>query len=143
MRMKKFLFLCCLGLCISLTSCSWFDNPANAEYIGSGYIRLDKGLYYVEINSIRYSTERIYTNSSSRDGKNMMSPVEGMKVTCFRLHGNPKIEFIAGEHSKEYLENYFTTNSTFIVIIAVIMLLCIVGITFAKHTEKIHIVHCD
>lgn len=143
--MKNFLFLYCLGLCISLTSCSWFDNPANAEYIGSGYIRNDRGIYYVEINSIRYSPHRIYTNSSSRDGKNTMAPVEGMKVTCFRLHGNPKIEFIAGEHSEEYLDDYFTTNATFVVVLLVIMILCIsiTGITFGKNTQKVHIIHDD
>lgn len=143
MRMKKFLFLCCLILCVSLTSCKWFDSPANAEYIGTGYICHDKGNYYVEIDSIRYSPERIYTNSSSRDGKNMMSPVEGMKVTCFRLHGNPDVEFIAGEHSEEYLEDYFTTNVTFAVVIGAIIILCIIGILFAKNTQKIRIIHCD
>lgn len=143
MRMKKLLFLCCLVLCASLTSCKWLEIPANAEYIGTGYIQNDRGIYYVEINSIRYSPERIYTNSSNRHGKNMMDPVEGMKVTCFHLHGNPEVTFIVGEHSEEYLEEYFTTNETSTVIFAVILFLPIIGILCTKTHLEMRVVHKD
>ena len=128
MHMKRKTFMLLMLVCLSfcLTSCSWFENPANAERIGSGYIQYDKELYYVEIDSVRYSPDRIYTNSSSRDGKNMMDPVNGMEVTCFRIHGKSHVEFIAGNQTEEYLEDYFTTNSTAIVILCVILVLCVI-----------------
>jgi len=110
--MKKFLILCLVGFCMSLTGCKSFEDPANAEYIGSGYLQYDKGIYYVEIDSVKYSPREIYTNKEALRGYNMMDPIEGLKVTCFRLHGKPQVEFIAGEQSKEYLEDYFTKNST-------------------------------
>lgn len=126
MKRKTFMLLMLVCLSFCLTSCSWFENPANAERIGSGYIQYDKELYYVEIDSVRYSPDRIYTNSSSRDGKNMMDPVNGMEVTCFRIHGKSHVEFIAGNQTEEYLEDYFTTNSTAIVILCVILVLCVI-----------------
>lgn len=140
MRQKVITFVLMISLCISFIGCQCFEDPANAERIGSGYIRQERGNCYVEIDSVRYYPERVYTNSSGRDGKNMMAPVEGMKVTCFRLYGNPKVNFIAGEHSQEYLEDYFTTNSTFAIVFAGIAILCVVGLASARGTKKIHIV---
>jgi len=110
--MKKFLILCLVGFCMSLTGCKSSEYPANAEYIGSGYIQYDKGIYYVEIDSVKYSPREIYTNKKALRGYNMMAPVEGLKVTCFRRHGKPQVEFIAGEQSKEYLEDNFKTHPT-------------------------------
>lgn len=138
MHMKRKTFMLLMLVCLSfcLTGCRWFENPANAERIGSGYIQYDKGLYYVEIDSVRYSPDRIYTNSSSRDGKNMMDPVNGMEVTCFRIHGKSHVEFIAGNQTEEYLEDYFTTNSTAIVVLCVILVLCVIYGVFYQDLKK-------
>ena len=136
MKRKTFMLLMLVCLSFCLTSCRWFENPANAERIGSGYIQYDKGLYYVEIDSVRYSPDRIYTNSSSRDGKNMMDPVNGMEVTCFRIHGKSHVEFIAGNQTEEYLEDYFTTNSTAIVVLCVILVLCVIYGVFYQDLKK-------
>ncbi len=141
MRMKTKIFILLALASFLLTSCHCFDNPANAERIGSGHIQYEKGIYFVEINSIRYVPDKIYANTSSRDGKNRTEAVEGMLVTCFRLHGNPQVEFIIGDRSKEYLEDYFTTNSTLIIIFGIIILLF--AITIFWPTPKRKIAHTD
>lgn len=123
-----FMLLMFVGLCT--TSCKQFETPAEADVIGVGYIQYDGGFYFVEIDSVKYAPTYVYTNSNSRDGKNTMKAVEGMLVTCFQLNGNSNVEFIAGIHEQEYLEEYFTTNSTgavafgifFIVGVAVILM---------------------
>ncbi len=104
-----------VGGLFSLASCKGLERRPDVGLIGCGYIKYDQGIYYVEIDSVKYSPNRIYTNVSTRDGKTMMTPVDGMQITCFRLNDNPKVEFIVGEQSQEYLEHYFAKNYTFLI----------------------------
>lgn len=110
MKRKFFIVMVFVSLLLGLAGCGCFENPADAERIGSGYIKYDRGRYFVEIDSVKYSPKMVYANSSSRDGKNTMEPVDGMLVTVFRVHGNSYVNFIAGDISREYLEDYFSTN---------------------------------
>ena len=118
--MKK-LFLLMLIACMT-GGCSWFDIPANAKLIGSGYIQKEKGLYFVEIDSLRYATDYIYTGTSNRAGKGWIEPVEGMLITCFTLYDDDRVQFIVGERSEEYLEEYFDSNATIWVILGCLLL---------------------
>ena len=139
---KKFLALVMLiSAGVALTSCSWFETPANAERLGTGYIQYDKGVYFVEIDSLCFVPDFVYANSSGRDGKNRMDAVDGMLVTCFRLHGNQQVDFIAGDHSEEYLETYFTTNYTLVVIFVVILGLLLLAVLLSALKRKV--VHTD
>lgn len=109
--MKKiFIFILFVFVGLVLTSCDWLVKKAEAEVIGVGNIQQGKGGFYVEIDSLCYVPSFVYTNIGSRDGKQEMAPVEGMKVTCFRLYGEPDVYFIAGTQSKEYLDEYFSRS---------------------------------
>ena len=121
--MKKFIFLWLVLTSFCLCGCSWFDHPANVEIIGVGTVRSDAGLLVVQIDSVKYAPVKVYTNSSTRDGKTSMRPVEGMSVTAFKMHNEPQINFIAGDCNKAYLEEYFSENHTigFIVLCLVVL----------------------
>ena len=125
--MKKFIFLWLVLTSFCLCGCSWFDHPANVEIIGVGTVRSDAGLLVVQIDSVKYAPVKVYTNSSTRDGKTSMRPVEGMSVTAFKMHNEPQINFIAGDCNKAYLEEYFSENHT---IGFIVVLLCFVWLSF-------------
>ncbi len=134
--MKK-LFLIFMTLILtltSLTSCSWLDTPANAKRIGSGLIKQENNTLFVEIDGIRYSPSYIYTNGPS--SKETTSPSVGMEVTLFTLYNKPTIEFISGNLSTEYLEQYFTINATIPYILAGTMILCVFVILFLDSSPK-------
>ena len=144
MLMRKIIvFMVWLCACVSFTGCSCFDRPANADRIGSGYVQSDKGLLFVEINDVRYSLSRVYANSSSRDGKNKMPAVDGMVVTAFILGYEPKVEFIAGDLTEEYLEEYFSTNATMAFIFLIFAISCVVMIILEVALKKVRVVHAD
>lgn len=110
MRMKKLIIFMMLFIAsLSLTSCSLLNFPADIELIGSGYFQKENGLCFVEIDSVKYAPRFVYTNKSSRDGKQRMQPVDGMLVTAFRIYNNPTVEFIVGNQSEEYLKDQFST----------------------------------
>ena len=109
--MKKiFIFILILFVGLGFTSCDWLVEKAEVDVLGVGNIQQGKGGFYVEIDSLSYVPSFVYTNSSGRDGKQEMAPVEGMQVTCFRFYGEPEVYFIAGAQSQEYLADYSTTD---------------------------------
>lgn len=110
---------------LSFTSCKQLEVPANIERIGSGYIKQEKGICFIEIDSVMYVPRYIYTNKSGRDGKQEMQPVDGMLVTVFRINNDPDVEFIIGNQSEEYLETYFTTSNVGFVLIGILVILLI------------------
>lgn len=127
MKRNYFVFILLALMCLCITSCAELKKPADAEVIGSGHIQHSNGVYFVEIDSTIYPLEYMYTNSYHSTGKDTMKAVEGMVVTCFRLHGNSKVEFIIGTLSQEYLEEYFTEDTTGAFIFAIFF---ISGVTF-------------
>lgn len=126
MKKKLIIFMTLIWVCLSFSSCK--DKPANVQRIGSGYIQQDHGNYFVEIDSIRYFPDEIYTNLAPHDKRAVMKPVDGMLVTCFRIHNESHVRFMAGEKSKEYLEDYFTTPSLAILfcVAAIVILLALI-----------------
>ena len=121
MERKILIFLLSICICLGFASCKCLDIPVNAKRIGSGYIQYSHGIYFVELNSVRYHLEKIYTNNSSNH-IDMIDPVEGMNVTGFTIYKNNKVEFITGNIAEEYLEKYFSSNVTFVVFLTLILL---------------------
>ena len=133
--MKK-LFLIFMTLILtltSLTSCSWLDTPANAKRIGSGLIKQENNTLFVEVDGVKYSPSYIYTNGPS--SKETTSPSVGMEVTLFTTHDTQTVMFIAGDLSEEYLEEYFTTNSTFAWLMLITYFACIAVLIFLPENK--------
>jgi hypothetical protein len=110
--MKRF-FLIFVTLFLAsaiLVGCESFDNPANAKRIGSGHIKKDGNICYVEVDGFRYSPTHVYTINPIK--KEFSLPPEGTEVTLFTMFDTATIEFIVGNVSEEELNEYFTTNST-------------------------------
>lgn len=141
MKSKIFVFIVLVFSSIMMVSCRWLEEPANIEIIGSGYIQCNNGIYSVEIDSIRYSLERVYADVIATHSA-VLKPVEGMLVTCFRKHGSPRVEFFAGNPTEEYLEDFFTDNPTIFVVCCLVLMLCLVWITLngGPKTMKVPIV---
>lgn len=119
---KYFLFLMLVIASMVFVCKEYHEIPANAEIIGTEYVKYDKGLPVIELDSTKYAPTEIYTNN----GLFTMRPVEGMAVTCFRIYDSPKVNFIAGKHSQEYLEEYFTLGiGSFIIFIIGLSLTCV------------------
>ncbi len=134
--MKKFfLFFMIFALCSALfTSCSKLDNPANAKRIGSGYIEKENNICFVEVDGIRYSPISVYTNNPGP--KESKAPIVGEQVTIFTLYEGQTVEFIAGDLSEEYLEEYFTSNTTFAFAFAGLAIISVILIVFIGDNQK-------
>ena len=131
--MKKFLiFMLLVMASFAFTSCSWLDDPADTKIVGVGQIQNDCGLMIVDIDGVKYAPTRIYTNSRTRDGATRMDAIEGMEVTVFYVNGNKDPRFIAGEQTKEYLDEYFSDNYTFPVLFFILILLFGASIVFGE-----------
>jgi hypothetical protein len=127
--MKKILFFIVLIFATLInTSCSKFDHPAKAKRIGCGQVQQQNNIHFVEIDGIRYSLSELYSNRCKL--KEKTKPIEGSIVTCFTLYNAEKFEFIAGDVSEEYLEEYFSTNDSFVIIITVIATISVALILF-------------
>ena len=129
-------FLILLTLLLSLTvftSCSCFDNPANAKRLGSGYVQQENNALFVEVDGVKYSPLYVYTNGPSK--KETTPPTEGMIVTLFTTHDTQTVMFIAGDLSEEYLEEYFTTNSTFAWLMLITYFACIAVLIFLPENK--------
>ena len=141
--MKRIFLIFIVLVCKSfiMVSCSCFDNPANAERIGDGYIQYNEGIYFVEVDNVKYTSTSVYTDTIG-DIKTSIKPIEGMIVTCFRLHGDPEVNFIVGIHSEEYLEEYFTTNSAAACVFGLIFIIGIAVMLMDTNVKKTS-VHSD
>ena len=106
--MKSKIFIFVLFTCMSFTSCTLFENPAHAHRIGVGYIQNYEGLYFVEIDSVKYGiVEKLYTDISDYSAKKMTKPVEGLEITAFTLGESSKVNFVVGDVSEEYNRDDF------------------------------------
>lgn len=115
---KNFLFFAAIiCICLCFVSCKWFEEPAEVERIGVGRIQSEHGIFFVEMDSVRYSLNRVYANSLTHGGRDIIKPADGLLVTYFTVNKNSQIQFIAGDLSEEYLEEYFTENFTALAII--------------------------
>ena len=138
--MKKiFIFISILVMGVAFSGCDWLVKKAEAEVLGAGKIQQGKGGFYIELDSLCYVPEFIYTNNNGRDGKQKMAPVEGMQVTCFRLYGEPNVYFIAGVLDEEYLNEYFKKDYWFgfVLLVCLFLVIAIAAISQEKKMHKV------
>ena len=144
--MKK-VFLCFLLIlaCLMLVGC--VKEPANVKRIGVGHLQYENGVYFVEINTRQYVvTEYVYSDSKGEGRRTgaVMDPVEGMLVTCFQMRESDKYEFIAGDLSKEYLEEYFELYSPFWLLMGIFALIAFAVLYVIMSEDKpVKIIHAD
>ena len=131
MKTKLFLvsMLCLIALCLG--GCSWFDSaPVELRIIGSGHMKYDRGIYYVEIDSTLYIPVRILTGEKEgRTGSLIeVPPTDGMQITCFRLKDNPEIQAIIGLKNPGQIEALFHKNYTGVAILfCLVVIICFLG----------------
>ena len=118
-------------ICFSFLSCNnWFIDYPEVKRIGCSHIKYDRGIYIVELDSVKYAPSSIYANHTAwRAGRVTMPPVDGIQVTAFTLDGCNKVEFIAGDLDEKYLEYYFRDDYTpMIALISGMSILAIIAI---------------
>ena len=99
-------------------------DSANVKIVGYSNVQNDTGLLVVKVNGVKYAPDCIFTNmGNSRTGKETMRPVEGMTVTCFTMHSEPTVYFIAGEYDEEHIEEYFFGDQTGSVVALVLFII--------------------
>ena len=131
--MKRFIFMLLVSVSMLFTGCDWFHIPTNAKRIGTGYIQNDNDTYFVEIDSVRYVSNYVFADTTTRNNIATMKPEEGMLVTCFTISKSDKEGFIVGDKSVEYLNEYFDVPARwFIFFVVVTMFFIVVGIFYPK-----------
>ena len=139
--MKKIAFLWLVLASFCFAGCSWFARPANVEVIGVATVQNDHGMLFVQIDSAKYAPFFVYTNAPASYGRTQMPPVEGMPVTAFTIHGEPQVNFIAGNLSQEYLEEYFYENNTphifaLVLFMTAMLIFCFLAVVAARNQKK-------
>ncbi len=127
--MKKIIFFMIIGvISLVMSGCHAFDStPIEPIIIGTGNISFSKGKYGVEIDSVYYPINYVFTGEKDvRLGASTMRPVKGMQVTVYRPKNFERIEFVAGERDEAFIENLFHQNNTAFVIIFVAMAIGII-----------------
>lgn len=111
----------------------FLDDPANVRIIGAGCIQQQNGVYFIEIDSVRYACgDNVYVveDRIGSDVTNVCKVVENQNVTVFQMRNSIKPEFIVGNHSKFYLDKLFSRNLvwTFLPVLLVALIISMVFI---------------
>jgi len=136
MKNKVFIFmvLVCASFLLSGCDSCWnsfkdrWDRPAEAKRIGYGCVQYDKGVYFVEIDSVRYAPTNFYAKGSN--ALFLLEPEESLKVTCFCLHGDNEIICILGDCSEEFLNELFYADLTPVALIFLIPTIVVAILVF-------------
>ena len=146
--MKKLIFMLIAMLSVALASCSWFDSdPIKPNIIGTGNLQYEakSGTWFVVIDSTQYTVANVTLperNPRSVGEPQSVEPVEGMLVTVFTSPRMTGVQAVTGKQSAEQLEELYRTNSTFVLVIFGVFLLCVIGVTSRKN-EEIPVVNAD
>ncbi len=130
--MKKFLiFLLCVVLALLFVGCSAFDSaPINPKILGVEYIQQERGLIFVEIDSMRYPVTSVFTGETYPrvGGFETIEPVDGMLVTVANFGGREYVgvQFMQGEWNEAQIEDVFRRNYTFGVVLLAMMLIFVI-----------------
>lgn len=130
--MKKILiFLLCVVLALLFVGCSAFDSaPINPKILGVEHIQQERGLIFVEIDSVRYSVTSVFTGKTYPriGGYETVEPVDGMLVTVanFGSHEYAGMQFMLGEWNEAQIEDVFRRNYTFGVVLLAMMLIFVI-----------------
>ena len=116
--MKKVLFLIVMAAML-FVGCSCFDSkPVEPKILGVTHILYDRGLTYVEIDSMRYPVNYVFSGEKDRrTGPIRINPAERMVVTVAEFTGGDSrgirgTQFLLGEWDEERIEDLFHSNYT-------------------------------
>lgn len=137
--MKKIIMF--MLLAISLAGCSCFDSDPKITIIGYGQIQNDRGLLFVEIDSMRYAVNRVHTGEHTRDGEISINATDGAYVTCFKRDDALKPEFVLGHLSLKEVQtlchrNY--TGTALFLFLAIFVLVLATTLNFANNIAEKH-----
>ncbi len=135
--MKRFLmFWITMLIALLLVNCSCFDSaPVGPKILGVTHVVHERGLMYVEIDSMRYPVTEVFTGKTHpRVGTDIViAPVAGMQVTVAEMTGSNSsyqgIMFMLGEWNEAQIEEAFHRNYTLTVIMVGWLLLCFLSLT--------------
>ena len=137
MPMKKVMTVLLLLLAaLLLVGCSWFESaPVKPKILGVEHIVQERGLIYVQIDSVRYSVTSVWSGEKSKyEGQIYIKPVDGMLITIAELTGDDRglqgLHYFLGEWNEEEIEAYFHRDYTFMVCALTAILLCVLGMGF-------------
>lgn len=146
--MKKLIFMLIAVLGMTLVGCSWFDSdPIEPNIIGTGNLQYEakSSTWFVVIDSTQYTVARITipeSNPRSAGKTQSIKPVEGMLVTVFTSTHLEGVQAVTGEQSVEQIEELYRTNSTLVLVLFGVFLLCVMGVVSRKN-EEVPVVNAD
>ena len=154
--MRKLVLMLMFALGASLTSCSCFDSaPVEPKILGVTHVIEDRGLIYVEIDSMRYPISDVFTGKTNSwiDGFETVEAKDGMLVTVADFTGNggyTGIRFMLGEWNENQIELAFHRNYSVSMIGSSLFLLLVIVATFTflyvednKHTKALQALQAD
>ena len=119
---------------VLFSGCSCFDSPpVEPKILGVTHVVDERGLMYVEIDSMRYPVTEVFTGETHPrvGGDVVIAPVSGMQVTVADFtgpnNGYRGIRFMLGEWNEAQIENAFHRNYTFMVFALGGIFLCVLG----------------
>lgn len=134
--------LLCASAVLLFSGCSWFDSaPVGPQILGVTHIVQERGLTYVEIDSMRYPVTEVFTGETHPrvGGDVAVEPVAGMQVTVVEMTGSNNnyqgIMFMLGEWNEAQIEAAFHRNYTFMVLALGGIFFCVLGMIIACFVE--------
>lgn len=143
--MKNFIFMLVAALCLTLTSCSWFDSaPIEPQIIGVGHLQYDavNKICFVRIGSDRYVVSSVTIpdhNPRTVSTTQSIKPFGGMLVTAFTSKHGSGIQAAPGKLSVQDIEALYRKNSALPFFLSLILGLCIIGIVYLPREGKVMI----
>ena len=140
--MKKLFFMLIIMSNMILTSCSAFDSdPIEPKIIGTGnlHYELKSRTWFVVIDSTQYTVANVTIpdhNPRSYAKTQSVEPVEGMLVTVFTSPREIGVQAVTGKQSAEQIEELYHTDSTIVVILCGILLLCVIGMALHRKQKS-------
>lgn len=140
LKILKFAIMCWITL--SFWSCSWFDSPpVEPEIIGVGYLKDENSQLSIQIDSVLYVPQIIYTGEiyPRIGGYVTVQPKDGMLVTCYKAKDAEGVQFILGRNNAKQIEDVFHTNDSYIIFVLMVLagfILCFLTLIRKENKNK-------
>lgn len=121
--MKLKIFLYSIVTAFLIICCIEFKTPAEIEYIGTGYVQRNEEYMFVEINSIKYPLENIYSQNKNKK----IEAHEGMFITAFTRDKSLQVEFMQGNCDKKVISSCFATSKMSLVVLSITLILLMIS----------------
>lgn len=139
-KSKKILWLIVCALTVlCLIGCEWAESkPVNPKILGTDNIQSEKGLVFVEIDSVRYAVNKVFTTErDSRTGSEItIDAVDGMLVTAFLADNSEDVQFIVGKKNAVEIEAVFHRNRVFLFVFGFIITGCLIMLGVSAYEKR-------